>query len=78
MAVPPTLEFTAHARDQMAAREIPEEAVADVLENHHTTLPRSRSRPGHEYIGNYHGRRLKVVIDDGSSPAWVITTHWMD
>lgn len=77
MVEPPTLIYTEHARDQMEAREISEEAVGHILNAHDTTLPRSRRRPGHQYIGEYGGRRLKVVVDDTVS-AVVITTYWMD
>lgn len=60
----------------MASRDISEDAIDYVLVNYHTTLPRRKG--GHEYIGEYAGRRLKVVIDDRSRPAFVVTVHWMD
>jgi hypothetical protein len=60
----------------MAARDISEEAVDQVLTHHHTILPRRNG--GHELIGEVEGRRLKVVVDDRWEPHQVITAFWMD
>ena len=63
----------------MALRGVSEEAVDHVLTDYDTRLPRKRHLPGHEYVGEHGGRRLKVVVDDVSNlVASIITTHWMD
>jgi len=73
------IEFTWHAERQLQRRKVPREAVADVLENYHTSRPTPR-RDGALltviYVGDIEGRNLKVYVIRDSSPTKVVTVVW--
>lgn len=63
----------------MRRRNIPQEAVEDVLENYHTARPaphRPGALPTVIYVGEVSGRNLKVYVARDSNPPEVTTTVW--
>jgi len=68
-----------HAREQMARRRVPEEAVEYVLVQYDTRLPaqpRVSAKPAEIYIGTYEGRRQRVYVEIGTNPPKVKTVAW--
>lgn len=62
-------------------RDVPDEAVAHVLEHYHTRRPapsRPPAGPTDILIGAYDGRTLKVYIVRGLQPPLVKTVAWAD
>jgi hypothetical protein len=75
------VSFTEHARERMAERGIPEEAVYAVLRNWDSCRPAPRSGRSVGttmiYTGSYGGRNLKVyVLVEGRNPIRVQTAVW--
>ena len=71
--------YTNHARDQMARRQVPADAVEYVLvhyDTHFPAQPRVNAKPAEIYIGTYEGRRLRVYVEIGTSPPKVKTVAW--
>ncbi len=65
------LEFSPHALDQMHAREIPEQAVRQILGDADEVLERFDGRT--EYTGVWEGRTIMVVIEGDEEPLVVVT-----
>lgn len=73
--------FTGHAREQMAARNVPEAGVLHVLVHYHThrpAQPRVNNRPSDIYIGDFEGKRLKIYVERDSDPLLIKTVAWAD
>ena len=74
------LEYRYHARERMAERGITDEAVRAVLANYDTHRParasRGATKPSEIFIGEYHGRRLKVYVERESNPRAIKTAVW--
>jgi hypothetical protein len=71
--------YTGHAREQMARRHVPAEAVEFILVHYDTHIPaqpRVKAKPAEIYIGSYQGRRLKVYVEIGTSPPRIKTVAW--
>ena len=75
----PAFVESRHTRLRQVERGVPKEAKAHVLANYDTSRP-APYRPGATrtiiYIGDWHGRRLKVYVQEGSSPPKIKTVAW--
>lgn len=64
--------YSYHARLRMQERHISEEEIEETLADYHTSYTDRKGNP--IYIGHPGGRRIKVVVAQGSDPPYVITT----
>jgi hypothetical protein len=75
----PAFVESSHARLRQVERSVPREAKARVLANYDTSRP-APYRPGATrtiiYIGDWQGRRLKVYVEEDSSPLRIKTVAW--
>ena len=80
-ATRPLFETTDHARKRMAKREVPEEAIAWVLENYDERKP-AKSRPGAPpadiLLGDYGDGRVRIYVERGTNPPRIKSTAWED
>jgi hypothetical protein len=75
----PAFVESSHARLRQAERGVPREAKAHVLANYDTARPapyRQGATRTIIYIGDWQGRRLKVYVEEDSSPLKVKTVAW--
>jgi hypothetical protein len=75
----PAFVESRHARVRQAERSVPREAKAHVLANYDTSHPapyRQGATRTIIYIGDWQGRRLKVYVEEDSSPTKIKTVAW--
>ena len=60
-----------HTLIRMAERKISADEIVDVLRNHHTRY--TDPRGSEVMIGHPNGRRVKIVVAQGSCPPFIIT-----
>ena len=66
------VHYSRHAQDRMAERGISRREVEHVIRHPDTSYT---DRDGYDIlVGEYGGRRIKVVVKRGSDPPYVITT----
>jgi hypothetical protein len=75
----PAFVESRHAQVRQAERSVPREAKAHVLANYDTSHPapyRQGATRTIIYIGDWQGRRLKVYVEEDSSPPKIKTVAW--
>lgn len=65
-----------HVEDRMRERQITVDHIRRVVAHHDVRLEEAHGKV--KYTGTVDGRRLKVVIQEGTDPAIVLTAFWQD